>query len=257
MCPKCLKKSANHTIPECKARPCKICGGEHNDMICDQDGGEQKMFNTKEEDGQGGDGNPDDSDKSARVAEDEAEKMFQLEEQEANDAYEEPREDEELTENDSLWTIFEYEDDMAGDLDIEETHIEAYWSMFDKDTPKENSQAKALQVLTDVSVTQKRKLADTSNDNSTTEIGAVNKKSRPSDVTDNSTGLTSSENPAKTLTDETQKESDATIGQRRINMGRSAHSGISEEDYGMGQEHIQPTQTMVREQQYEVEDDHP
>ena len=100
-------------------------------------------------------------------------------------------------------------------MDLEETHIDSYWSMFDQNTPKEESQAKALQVLTEVQVTQKRKLADTSNDNSTTEIGAVNKKPRPSDTPDNSTSLTSSENPAKTLTDETQKESDATIGQRR------------------------------------------
>ena len=52
MCPKCLKKSANHTIPECKARNCTTCGGEHHDMICDQEGGQQKMFNTKEEDNQ-------------------------------------------------------------------------------------------------------------------------------------------------------------------------------------------------------------
>jgi hypothetical protein len=101
MCPKCLKKAANHTIPECKARPCKICGGEHNDMICDQDGGEQEMFHTKEEDGQGGNGNPEDSDNNGGAAQDEAEKMFQLEEQEANDAYEEPREDEELEESDN------------------------------------------------------------------------------------------------------------------------------------------------------------
>jgi hypothetical protein len=102
MCPKCLKKSANHTIPECKARNCTTCGGEHHDMICDQDGGQQNMFNTKEDDNQGGDGNPNDSDKDKSKAEEEAEKMFQLEEQEANEAYEEPREDEEFTENESL-----------------------------------------------------------------------------------------------------------------------------------------------------------
>ena len=87
--------------------------------------------------------------------------------------------------------------------------------MFDKDTLNGNSQAKALQVLTDVSVTQKRKFADTSDDSSTTETGIENKKPKPCDETDNSIGLSSSEKPAKSLTDGTQKEPDDTIGQAR------------------------------------------
>ena len=51
------------------------------------------MFNIKEDDNQKGDENPDDSDKDDSKAQEEAEKMFQLEEQEANEAYEEPREE--------------------------------------------------------------------------------------------------------------------------------------------------------------------
>ena len=62
---------------------------------------------------------------------------------------------------------------------------------------------------------KKRKLADTSNDSSTAETGTENKKSKPCDETDNSIGLTSSEKPAKSLMDGTQKEPDDTIGQAR------------------------------------------
>ena len=77
--------------------------------------------------------------------------------------------------------------------------------MFDQNTPKEESQVKALQVLTEVQVLQKRKSDDISKDDSTTEIGSLNKRGRPSETPDNGTGLTSSEKPVKSLTDETQK----------------------------------------------------
>ena len=104
---------------------------------------------------------------------------------------------------------------MAGDLDIEEDQIEAYWSMFDKDTINRTSQAKAIQLLADVTVSQKRKIADTPDDSSTTETGAEKKKSKPCDETDNSIGASSSDKPAKILTDGTEKEPDDTIGQAR------------------------------------------
>ena len=121
--------------------------------------------------------------------------MFQLEEQEANDAYEEPGEDEVFEENDNLWTIFEVDENMTEDSDIEEEQVEAYWSMFDKDTINKTSQAKAIQFLADVTVSQKRKIADTPDDSSITEIGAENKKSKLCDETDNSNGASSSREP--------------------------------------------------------------
>ena len=55
MCKKCLVKNHMHTMAKCKAKNCNICGGEHSYLLCDEEGGQQKMFSTTEEGGDGGD----------------------------------------------------------------------------------------------------------------------------------------------------------------------------------------------------------
>ena len=110
------------------------------------------MFNTKEEENQGGDGTSEDPDNNGGAGKDDADRMFQQEEQEANDAYEEPGEDEVFEENEAIWTIFEDDETMEEDSDIEEEHVELYWSMIDKDTVGGISPTKAIQQLADVKV---------------------------------------------------------------------------------------------------------
>ena len=171
------------------------------------------MFNTKEEENQGGDGTSEDPDNNGGAGKDDADRMFQQEEQEANDAYEEPGEDEVFEENEAIWTIFEDDENMEEDSDIEEGHVELYWSMIDKDTVGGISPTKAIQQLADVKVSQKRKIAETQADSSATEVGCSLKKSKECNETDNSNGASSGIKPVESLTDETEKESDDKIGQ--------------------------------------------
>jgi hypothetical protein len=79
MCIKCLKRGSSHTVAECKAGKCRICGGEHNYSLCDHDGGEQKMFNIREEGDKDEDKDQQDPNNGEAEKDAETENMYQQE----------------------------------------------------------------------------------------------------------------------------------------------------------------------------------
>ena len=51
LCRQCLKslKKVSHKLEDCRAKPCSNCQGSHNRLLCTKPVGEQKVFETVEE----------------------------------------------------------------------------------------------------------------------------------------------------------------------------------------------------------------
>ena len=178
-------------MAECKAEKCRICGGEHNYSLCDHDGGEQKMFNIREEGDKDVDKDQQDPNNGEADKQAENDSMYQ---QEADEAFEEPGDDEFVDDTEDMWTLMEFGEENQESSDIEESQVEDFWSMINSETDK-ISPSIAIQKLANVEIdatkdaSQKRKIAEVAQDSSATETGLASKKSREEIVTNTVTGL--------------------------------------------------------------------
>ena len=154
ICPQCLKRSSIHPNGDCRAPKCSTCGGGHHPLLCDQEGGEQKMYNTQEQEK---DGNGEEEDKKDHDDDKEQERMYQMEYEEAEREFGTPDEGEFEDNSESMWTIFEEDtDDADYTMEDQEEPNEKFWSMMNTEGEEKPSPTDTIKEIAkmDMNVTK-------------------------------------------------------------------------------------------------------
>ena len=78
--------------------------------------------------------------------------MYQQEEKEAEEAYEDPGDDEFVDDTENMWALMEFGEEDQEDSDLEEGQVEGFWSMINSEKVDKISPSVAIQKLGDVEI---------------------------------------------------------------------------------------------------------